>query len=108
MLDKVDIFGARGEGDGVWQGDLGGGRERCARHIGTDGGARVGGGDVDSKLDAYWACLNGGTRIRTWSKWKSWERTARMKVPGLTSGLDIFKDCNVEAGERSTLRSGRH
>src|SRR6266481_7348287 len=56
------VGGSEGAGGG-WQRE---GRAR-AGHIGMDGGARVGGGNVYSKLDAHWACSNGGTGIRTWS-----------------------------------------
>ena len=66
VFDLVDVLGARGEGDGVRKGDRGRGGERRARHMGMDGGARVGRGDVYSKLDAHWARSNGRTRIRTW------------------------------------------
>src|SRR6266481_4950007 len=79
------------------------------------GGARVCGGNVYSKLDAHWACSNGGTGIRTWSN--SWERTARMKVPGSMSGLGIYNDRDMGVGKKRYImkrlyfrywQTGRH
>ena len=93
MVDKVDVLGARGEGDGVWKGDRGGKGAVCPAHT------RRGTGRPGPRL------FEAGRALAMF-KWGygpgqngSYGKDGENEGSGVEVGSRIFKDCDVEAGE---------